>query len=295
MKTNALTIIVTGVIGVCLFMNSCSSSGRDVFKVKNFPDSLPGIELEETTPQKYLMTAEYFNKDIYGNLFGKIKVTGEYTRGLDSGYVCWNNVYIAQVNEPAQSFNEPAQSFNDPAQSYGEGERQDYMENIRYIPSQDMLEESYFQKFNIDDVFVRNLIWDMMAIEEYAWDYYDSLQLNKTYVVRDIGGSFDMADIGTYDHAKIEADWIGISMMNKRLCAIIEYRALDNKVELNTDILKSKGSELYWGKTWISLENKQIEYAQMYSYTVQEMEIREMPNKILAGTKREIKLERIKQ
>jgi hypothetical protein len=42
------------------------------------------------------------------------------------------------------------------------------------------------------------------------------------------------------------------------------------------------------------LENKQIEYAQMYSYTVQEMEIQGLPDKMLAGTKREIKLERIK-
>jgi hypothetical protein len=268
-------------------MNSCSSSGRDAFKIKNFPDSLPGIELEEKTPQKYLMTAEYFNKDIYGNLFGKVKVTGEYTRGLDSGYVCWNNVYIAQVNDPAQS-------FNDPAESYGEGERQDYMENIRYIPSQDMLEESFFQEFNIDDVFARNLIWDMKAIEGFAWDYYDSLQLNKTHVVQDVGGSFDMADIGTYAHTKVEVDWIGISMMNGKLCAIIEYRALDNKVELNIDMFKSKGTELYWGKTWVSLENKQIEYAQMYSNTVQEMEIPGIPDKMLTSTKRVLKLERIK-
>lgn len=96
-------------------------------------------------------------------------------------------MYIAQVNDPAQS-------FNDPAQSYGEGERQDYMVNFRYIPSSDMLEESFYREFNNDNVYVRNLIWDMMAIKEYAWEYYDSLQLNKTHVVQDIGGSFDMVD-----------------------------------------------------------------------------------------------------
>ncbi len=277
MKTTALTIIVTG---VCLFINSAPLFGQHAIKVNNFPDSLPNIKLKEKTPQKYLMTAEYFNKDIYGNLFGKIKVTGEYTRGLDSGYVCWNNVIIAQVNNPVES--------------YGEGERQDYIENFRYIPSPDMLEESYFQEFNNDNVLSRNLIWDMRAIEEYAWNYCDSLQLNKTYVIQDTGGSFDMADIGTYAHTTVEVDLIGITMMNSKLCAVIEYRALDNKVELNTDMFKSKGSELYWGKTWVSLENKQIEYAQMYSYTVQEMEIQGLPDKMLAGTKREIKLERIK-
>lgn len=279
MKTKAFAITVL----VASLMICCGSLfSQKIIKVKNFPERLPKIELKEKTPQKYLMTSEYFNKDIYGNPGSKIKVTGQYTRGLDSGYVCWNNAFIAHVNNPSESYQERV--------------RQDYMENITYIPSTDLLGESFFQKFkkHTDNVFARNLIWDMMAIEGYAWNYYDSLQLNKTYIVPDIQGSFDMAEMGTYNHAKIELNWIGIALMNNKLCAIIEYRALDNKLELHTDMIKSKGSEFYWGKTWLSLENKQIEYAEMYSNTVQEMEIEGLPDKLLASTKRILKLERIK-
>jgi hypothetical protein len=278
MKTKTLTIIF---ITVGLIIYSGPLFGQKSIKVKNLSDNLPKIVLEEKTPQKYLMTAEYFNKDIYGNFGSKTKVTGEYTRGLDGGYVCWNNAFI---------------QTNNPSESYQEKVRQDYMENITYIPSPDLLEESFFQEFkeNKDNIFSRNLIWDMMAIEGYAWNYFDSLQLNKTYVIPDIQGSFKMAEIGTYYHTNIELNWIGITIKNKKLCAIIEYRALDNKLELHTDMIKSKGSEFYWGKTWLSLENKQIEYAEMYSNTIQEMEIKELPDKLLASTKRILKLERIK-
>jgi hypothetical protein len=133
-----------------------------------------------------------------------------------------------------------------------------------------------------------------MTIEGFAWDYFDLLQLNKTYIVPDFKGSVNMAEVGSYDHGKVELDWIGISMMNDKLCAVIEYRALDNKLDLQMDFMKSKGSELYWGKTWLSLENKQIEYAEMYSNTILEMEIPGLPDKMMTNTKRVLKLERAK-
>jgi hypothetical protein len=248
----------------------------------NFLNSLPKhIKPEENKFQKYLMTAEYFNKDIYGNSGSKVKATGEYTRGLDSGYVGWNNVFISHANSPYESYQERV--------------KLDYMENFKYIPSSHVMEESFFKNFPKcpDYVFSRNLIWDMMAIEGYAWNYFDSLELNKTYIIPDIHGTFSMADVGSYNHAKIELNWIGISMMNDKLCAIIEYRALDNKLEINLKEMKSKGSELYWGKSWISLENKQIEYAEMFSYTIQELEIQGLPEKMLVSTKRVLTLDKI--
>jgi len=45
-------------------------------------------------------------------------------------------------------------------------------------------------------------------------------------------------------------------MMNSTLCNIIEYRALDNKLEIKLNEMKSKGSELYWGNIWISQKDR---------------------------------------
>ena len=46
-----------------------------------------------------------------------------------------------------------------------------------------MLEADAFKNFPAtpENVFARNLIWDMMSIERFAWNYSDSLKLNKPY------------------------------------------------------------------------------------------------------------------
>jgi hypothetical protein len=280
MKKNFINAIV--LLAVLLILPAfayCQSKAN----YKNYLESLPRqLKLVEKTPQKYLMTAEYFNKDIYGELGSKVKVIGEYTRGMENGYVIWNNVFIAHSKNHSEL--------------YTDSVKQEYMENMKYVPSPKMLEESSFRNFSHhpDHVFSRNLIWDMMAIEGYAWNYFDSLHRNKTYIVPDIHGAFKIADIGLYNHIKIELNWIGISKMNNELCAIIEYRAMDNKIEMNINEMKSKGSELYWGKTWVSLKNKQIEYAEMYSNTIQELEIQGLPDKILVSTKRVLNLDKIR-
>ena len=280
MKTTPRIIIILSLVTVLISeVGHCQGKSKVEDYLKNLPKQL---KLVENTPQKYLMTAEYFNKNIYGDLLNKVKVTGEYTRGLDSGYVCWNNVFISHTYNPSEV--------------YQENKKQDYMENLKYIPTPRTLQESFFNNFpkDIDNVYSRNLIWDAFTIETYAWDYFDSLQLNKTYVINNIHGSFDLAEMGKYNHSKIELNWIGISLYNNQLCAVIEYRALDNKIELNTNDMKSKGSELYWGKTWISLKNKQIEHAEMYSNTIQELDIKGLTDKMTVCTKRILEFDKIK-
>lgn len=232
--------------------------------------------------QKYRMTAVYTNMDIYGNFTGKTKVTGDYTRGFKGGYSLWNNVFVSDSKSKAEPFSE--------------GKKQDFMENFKYIPSDSMMKEEAFKSFPtaIDNIFARNLIWDMMGVEIFAWHYNDSLKLNKVFVIPNVKGEFAMAEIGKYNHESIQLCWTGISFMNNELCAVIEYRALNNKVEITTGNIKTKGTEQYWGNTWISLKSKQIEFAQIFSSTFQEIEVQGMSNKFIAKTIRELKVERIK-
>ena len=232
--------------------------------------------------QKYRMTAVYRNMDIYGNFTDKTNVVGDYTRGFNGGYAEWNNVFVS--NSKSQSG------------SFGEGKRQEFMENFKYFPSDSMMKEAAFRNFPtaIDNIFARNLIWDMMGVELFAWNYNDSLKLNRIYVIPNVKGEFTMADIGKYNHESIQLCWTGISMMNNELCAVIEYRALNNKLEITVGNIKTKGTEQYWGNTWISLKSKQIEFAQIFSATFQEIEVKGMENKFLVKTIRELKVERIK-
>lgn len=264
-----------------LIISPAVSKGQsDKAFIKKYLNELPSVQLSNAI-QKYRMTAVYTNRDLYGNFTGKQKVSGEYTRGLENGFVSWNNILISGSN----SFSEP----------FPEGTKQEYMENIKYIPSPKMLESDAFKSFpnEPNSVFAKNLIWDMMTIEGFAWDYTDSLKLNTTYVIPDIKGEFVMADIGTYAHTSIQVCWTGISVVNNVLCAVLEYRALDNKIELKMEQIKTKGTEQYWGTTWIALGTRQIEKAEMYGGTIQEIEITGFKDKILVKTIRELFVDKI--
>ena len=251
--------------------------------IRKYLTDLPKVEVRnDGVLRKYRMTAIYTNRDLYGNFTGKIKVTGDYTRGFQNGFVTWNNVFIANSN----SYSEP----------FPDGTKQEYMENIKYIPSGKMLEADAFKDFpsSTESIFARNLIWDMLSFEIFAWDYYDSLKLNKPYLIPDIQGQFDMAEIGKYSHNKILLCWKGITEINGEMCAVIDFNAIDNMIEITMDPISTKGTEQYWGTVTVSLKTKNIEKGIMYSGTMQEVEVKGMKNKFLVKTIRELDVQRIR-
>lgn len=268
-------------ITLLIMVPSAAKGQSEKAVVKKYLNELPKIKMS-TTPQKYRMIAVYTNRDLYGTFTGKTRVSGDYTRGLPGDSVTWNNIYISASN----SFSEP----------FPAGKKQEYMENIKYVPSPKMVEDKdAFKKFpaSPENIFARNLIWDMISFETFAWNYYDSLKLNENYIIPDIKGQFDMAEIGKYSHTKIILCWKGITEINGELCAIIDFDAVDNKIELNMDMIKTKGTEQYWGTTLVSLKTKNIEQAVMYSGTIQEIEIKGMKDKFLVKTIRELEVNKI--
>lgn len=280
MKQNFKTGFAALLSGLLISTPFIANGQNDKAVIKKYLTKLPSVTVS-TPLQKYRMTAVYINRDLYGNFTGKTKVAGDYTRGLENGEVAWNNVYVSASN----NFSEP----------FPEGTKQEYMENMKYVPSAGMLETKNLKNFpsTVQSVFAKNLIWDMFAVEKFAWDYTDSLKLNKKYIIQNKSGKFDMADVGTYTHNNIEICWTGISQLNNELCAVIEYRATDNLLEISMDQIKGKGTEQYWGTTWISLKTKLIEYAEMYSGTIQEIQVKGMDNKFLVKTIREVDVKKI--
>jgi hypothetical protein len=133
-----------------------------------------------------------------------------------------------------------------------------------------------------------------MSFEIFAWRYLDSLKLNQPYLVPDIKGEFDLADIGKYFHNKILVCWKGVTEINGEMCALLEFSAVDNIIEISMNQINTKGTEQYWGTVILSLATKNIEQAVMYSGTMQEIEITGFENKFLAKTIRELWLERIR-
>jgi hypothetical protein len=267
----AFLLVMTGA-------DSIGQSGNSV--IKKYLTELPSVTVSKSL-QKYRMTAVYINRDLYGAFTGKTKISGEYTRRVDGDSCRWNNVLISSSAKYDGSF--------------PEGTLQNYIEDFKYVPSPEMLKSSAFKDFPPDPeaVYARNLIWDMMGIENLAWDFSDSLKLNRIYHIPGSGNEFAMADIGSYTHADIQLCWTGISQVKGVLCAIIEFRAIDNKIEMAMDALKTKGTEQYWGTAWVSLTDRVIEHAEMYGGTIQEIEITGMENKFLVKTIRELWVDKI--
>ncbi|MCJ7448663.1 MAG: hypothetical protein MUO72_13315 [Bacteroidales bacterium] len=273
--------VIAGVLMISGFISPVVSNGQKTL-IKKYLTELPlGRPVNDGLLQKYRMIAVYTNMDLYGKFMSKTKVSGDYTRGLAGDSASWKNVFISG----SQIYDEP----------FSQGVRQDYMENYRYIPSPEMLKEESFRNFpsSPENIFARNLIWDMFSFEIFAWTYCDSLKINKTYVLPDITGQFDMADIGKYSHNKIMLTWRGISEVNNELCAVLEFNAIDNRIEMNMAQIKTKGTEQYWGTILISLKTKNIEHAVMYGGTIQEIEVNGLKDKFLVKTIRELEVNKI--
>lgn len=278
---NRINSILAGIFVTLMTISPSLSYGQSEKEfINKYLKRLSPVPISQTI-QRYNMTAIYTNRDLYGNFIGKEKIIGEYTMGLENGFVCWNNVYYSDSKE-----------FSD---NFPTGAKQEYMEDMKYIPSEKMLDAHAFKDFPLttESVYAKNLIWDMMAIEGFAWNYSDSLQLNKSFTIPEVKGEFTMADIGTYSHQEIQLCWSGISTMDNKLFAIIEYRAIDNKVAMEMEGFKTRGTEQYWGTIWISLENRLIGKAVMYGGIIQEIEIAGSENKFLTKTIRELWVNKI--
>jgi hypothetical protein len=72
------------------------------------------------------------------------------------------------------------------------------MENFAYVPSDKMLEAASFSSFPPNSFHTKNLVWDMLAIETFAWVYFDSLRLNKTFRPGNLQDEIPLAGEGTF-------------------------------------------------------------------------------------------------
>ncbi len=279
MKTKTNSILAGLILSLLVIPSVVEGQSEKAF-VNKYLTELPKVKLSNK-PVKYRMTGVYINRDLYGKFTGKTKVTGDYTRGLPGDSVIWNNVFIST----AQKFEEP----------FPLGSKKEYMENFKYIPSDKMINEEAFKSFpsNPENVFARNLVWDMYSFELFAWKDYDSLKLNVPYDMSKMSFKFDMAEIGNYQHNGIILCWKGISVVNGELCAVIDFSAIDNLIELTMAMVKAKGTEQYWGTIFVSLKTKVIERATMGSGTMLEIEVPGMKDKILTKTIRELEVEKI--
>ncbi len=273
MKTIKTVLIFSVAILFAINVNAQKLSGSKISEILSNGKLPQNLELKDEV-QKYVVTTDHFNGDIFGNFFNKMRVKGEYTRGFENGKAKWNNVSIATEMQRDADF--PV------------GNPVAYMEDFTYNISADMLKPEAFATFGENSAFTKNLIWDMMAIEGFAWSSFEKLKLNESFADERFNGKMDLAGLGSFENKDVQILWTGISERNGETCAVIEYRTLNNPLEYAAEGMSMKGRSHYWGTIWVSLEDKQIEHAVLYEDVVMEMNLPGQTTKQIMNATREI-------
>lgn len=213
--------------------------------------SLPhGIAVKNNAPRSYRFTVEYFTADLHGEINTRQRLVGDYTRALPTGDVVWNNVSEAKADGATSP--------------YGPPEKIEFMEGFHYRrnakESADIMAPEFFKNFPPTAVFERNLVWDTQMIEDFGQQYFDDLKLNQPYHIRS-SEAMKIPEVGQFQNRDIELQWVGKSQRNGQNCALIEYSAFFNPLEIANSGINMKGRSHYWGQIWVATATRQIEFA----------------------------------
>lgn len=270
----------TIIILTLAFVVSSNMANAQKRNLVNYLDQLPkGLELD-VSERSYTMTTDYFDYDLKGNFLRKKRLTGDITAEFDGDSVRWNDVYISQVNDLKTPF--------------PKGMKQDYMENFTYKQTDDVLKDEFFEKIPEANMLVKNLIWDKLGFDIFAYCCWDSLMLNKAHHAKELNSEVDLSGEGTFENKDIVLTWIGITEMNNEICAIIKYSVMNNPLQLDFDNVTVSGRSHYWGEIYVSLSDKQIEYVTLLEDVITNVRIEGQAENILGYTVRNITLSRIK-
>lgn len=206
--------------------------------------------VQETGPRTYHFTVDYNDANSVGQVIRRQRVTGDYTRGLPDHEVVWNNVAVAEADSAAGPFGTP--------------QKRAFMEGFRYRNDlQGTMAPDFFKSFPGSAILERNLVWDTGMFEWFGQNYLDQLHLNEPFHT---GADQDvkMPGVGTFRNHDVVLEWLGRTRRNRQDCALIEYRAFLNPVEIATGGMTMHARSDYWGQIWVSLATRQIEYATLY-------------------------------
>lgn len=154
-----------------------------------------------------------------------------------------------------------------------------------------VVEEKFYANFPDNEVkhLIKTLVWDAIGIETFAWSCFDKLKLNEPYQPSEFSDLIiKMGEWGALKMKGLKLVWSGISRMNGEICALIQYKSLCNPVTSNANNMTINGRSLYWGGIWISLQDKQIEYATMNEDVMMEMNMPGASQKNLLNMQREV-------
>lgn len=265
---------------VLLIVLSANPANAQKENLMVYFDHLPNnVTLDKSVIRSYRMTTDYFDFDLKSNFSVKRRLTGIITYEGDS--VQWKDVYYAESRVLNEEFHS--------------GEKQEFLQGFRYLPNERVLTLEFF-KHNLPEAnpFVMNLIWDMLGFDALAYCCWDSLKLNEEFQARGINSELEIA-IGAFENKDIRITWIGITKMNDEICAVLKYSVMNNPLRVEFGKISMSGRSHYWGEIYVSLADKQIEYANLTEDILTDVNVEGEGKNVLGYTIRNISLLRSRE
>ena len=275
LKKEAIALCVTFLVLSIHLANAQQVNPTDY--LQRLPDN---IKTDKTVESSYQMTTDHYDFDLKSNFSGKRRLTGVISYKGDSAQ--WKDVFYAESKELEADF--PI------------GVKIDIMQNFTYQPDEKVLTTEFFQT-NLPKatVGIMNLIWDALAFDVLAYSCWDSLKLNKEFRAINMNSEFEIANFGTFENRDIRITWLGITEINNQLCAILKYSVMNNPLKIDFDDNTSMiGRSHYWGEVYVSLSDKQIEYASLTEDIVTDVKMKGQANNMLGYTVRTIHFVKVK-
>lgn len=236
------------------------------------------IKSQKKETQEYKVTLKWQNLDaINGNTINCNIVNAKYIVGLDNDLVSWKNVSIAQIDK----FNQKQYQSNDlPAFNDFSYKAMDTA----------FLSEKFYKSIPAKQKdLAKWLVSDAVQMQGLAWHVFDSLEFKKDFEPKLLENhDVRFEDWVTFTSRYQKLVWSGITKHNDEICAIVKFESFYNPVKIDNEQIQVKGRSLYYGEMWISLTDKQVEYAVMFEDVVMKLTSSMFPDEQLIDLQREI-------
>ncbi len=266
-----------------LFSQTCLIAQESEFD-KYFSLNFSEIDSKNSEFQEYNVILKWQNFDpITANKINCNAVEANFSIELDSNYASWSNVNFSQIDD-----------FN---QNDFVGTNLPSFNNFSYCPGDtNFLKEDFYKNIAVEQRDIAKwLVSDAIQMQGVTLYFSDSLKFNEEFYPEFLE-NYDVKFENwiNFSSRYQKLIWTGITELNNELCAIVKFESLYNPVEVNNNEMKIKGRSLYYGELWISLEDKQLEYAIMLEDVVMKLRSSSFPEEQLIDLQREIVFEKIK-
>ena len=271
MKTSIITL-------VCILMLYSAAYAQDKCLDKYFLAQIQDIGTDNQSLQDYEVTLKWQNLDaLNGTTFNCNVVLANLTVDPGNNITRWQDARLASIGDFRE---EPENTVSLQA-----------LDGFEYESfTDDFLQEDFFNDITpeLRDL-AKWLVSDAMQMQGLAVYVMDSISFRQVFRPAILENyDIEFQNWVSFSSRYQELTWSAITEHNDEVCAVIKFESEYNPVSAETTAMSFKGRSLYYGEMWVSLHDKQLEYAIMFEDVIMNLKSNTFPEGQLIDLQREI-------